>query len=225
LVLDNINLIIKPGEFLALVGMSGCGKSTLVNLLPRLYNPNKGLIKINDVDINSLKLDTLRKNISYVGQDTILFNDTVKNNIIYGQDNVSDKDALEALKKSYALNFVMEMPNGLNTIIGENGVLLSGGQRQRLAIARSFLKNSQVLIFDEATSSLDSVSEKYIQKALDELKDGKTTIVIAHRLSTVENANKIIVMDNGRIVESGTHKELLEKKNYYYKLYNSQLFK
>ena len=119
----------------------------------------------------------------------------------------------------------MQMSDGLNTIIGENGVILSGGQRQRLAIARSFLKNSQVLIFDEATSSLDSVSEKYIQKALDELKDGKTTIVIAHRLSTVENANKIIVMDSGRIVESGTHKELLEQNNYYYKLYNSQLFK
>ena len=205
--------------------MSGCGKSTLVNLLPRLYNPNTGSITINGVDINNLKLDTLRKNISYVGQDTILFNDTVRNNIIYGQDNVIEKDVIDALKKSYALDFVMEMPDGLNTIIGENGVLLSGGQRQRLAIARSFLKNSKVLIFDEATSSLDSVSEKYIQKALDELKDGKTTIVIAHRLSTVENANKIIVMDNGRIVESGTHKELLEQNNYYYKLYNSQLFK
>ena len=225
LVLDDINLTIKPCEYLALVGMSGCGKSTLVNLLPRLYNPNTGSITINGVDINNLKLDTLRKNISYVGQDTILFNDTVRNNIIYGQDNVIEKDVIDALKKSYALDFVMEMPDGLNTIIGENGVLLSGGQRQRLAIARSFLKNSKVLIFDEATSSLDSVSEKYIQKALNELKDGKTTIVIAHRLSTVENANKIIVMDNGRIVESGTHKELLEQNNYYYKLYNSQLFK
>jgi len=224
-VLNNINLTIKTGEFVALVGMSGCGKSTLVNLIPRLYNPISGKITIDTVDINDFSLDALRDNISYVGQDTILFNDTVRNNIAYGQNNISDKDINKALEQSYAKDFINDMPDGINTVIGENGVLLSGGQRQRLAIARAFLKNSHILIFDEATSSLDTVSEKYIQKALDELKKGKTTIIIAHRLSTVENANTIVVMDNGSIIESGNHNELIGKENYYYKLYNSQIFK
>ena len=224
-VLSGINLTIKTGEFIALVGMSGCGKSTLVNLIPRLYNPSSGKITIDNVDIKDLKLDALRENISYVGQDTILFNDTIKNNIIYGRENVSDLEISSALEKSYSHDFVNSMPDGLDTMIGENGVLLSGGQRQRLAIARAFLKNSHILIFDEATSSLDSVSEKYIQKALDQLKIGKTTIIIAHRLSTVENANNIIVMDSGSIIESGNHEDLINKKEYYFKLYNSQLFK
>ena len=224
-VIKNINLEIKAGEFIALVGMSGCGKSTLVNLIPRLYNPSSGKIKIDNIDTMDLTLNALRKNMSYVGQDTILFNDTVKNNIIYGQNNIDESSIISALEKSYSLEFVNEMPNGINTIIGENGVLLSGGQRQRLAIARAFLKDSPVLIFDEATSSLDSVSEKCIQKALDELKIGKTTIIIAHRLSTVEKANNIIVMENGSIIESGNHDDLISKKDYYYKLYNSQLFK
>jgi len=224
-VLNNINLTIKTGEFVAIVGMSGCGKSTLVNLIPRLYNPNSGSILINNINIKELKLNTLRDSISYVGQDTILFNDTVRNNIAYGKDNISDADIIEALEKSYAIDFVNDMPSGINTMIGENGVLLSGGQRQRLAIARAFLKNSNILIFDEATSSLDSVSEKYIQTALNELKLGKTTIIIAHRLSTVENANNIVVMDKGKIIESGSHKNLIGNKSYYYKLYNSQVFK
>ncbi len=224
-VIKNINLEIKVGEFIALVGMSGCGKSTLVNLIPRLYNPSSGKIKIDNIDTMDLTLNALRKNMSYVGQDTILFNDTVKNNIIYGQNNIDESSIISALEKSYSLEFVNEMPNGINTIIGENGVLLSGGQRQRLAIARAFLKDSPVLIFDEATSSLDSVSEKCIQKALDELKIGKTTIIIAHRLSTVEKANNIVVMENGSIIESGNHDDLISKKDYYYKLYNSQLFK
>jgi len=224
-VLNNINLTIKTGEFVAIVGMSGCGKSTLVNLIPRLYNPNSGSILINNINIKDLKLNTLRDSISYVGQDTILFNDTVRNNIAYGKNNISDIDIIDALEKSYAIDFVNDMPNGINTMIGENGVLLSGGQRQRLAIARAFLKNSNILIFDEATSSLDSVSEKYIQTALNELKLGKTTIIIAHRLSTVENANNIVVMDKGKIIESGSHKNLIGNKSYYYKLYNSQVFK
>ena len=224
-VLNNINLTIKTGEFVAIVGMSGCGKSTLVNLSPRLYNPNSGSILINNINIKDLKLNTLRDSISYVGQDTVLFNDTVRNNIAYGKENISDIDIIDALEKSYAIDFVNDMPNGINTMIGENGVLLSGGQRQRLAIARAFLKNSNILIFDEATSSLDSVSEKYIQTALNELKLGKTTIIIAHRLSTVESANNIIVMDKGKIIESGSHKNLINNKSYYYKLYNSQVFK
>ena len=224
-VIKNIKLEIKAGEFIALVGMSGCGKSTLVNLIPRLYNPSSGKIKIDNIDTMDLTLNALRKNMSYVGQDTILFNDTVKNNIIYGQNSIDESNIISALEKSYSLEFVNNMPDGINTIIGENGVLLSGGQRQRLAIARAFLKDSPILIFDEATSSLDSVSEKCIQKALDELKIGKTTIIIAHRLSTVEKANNIIVMENGSIIESGNHDDLISKKNYYYKLYNSQLFK
>jgi len=224
-VIKNINLEIKTGEFIALVGMSGCGKSTLVNLIPRLYNPSSGKIKIDNIDTMDLTLNTLRKNMSYVGQDTILFNDTVKNNIIYGQNSIDESNIISALEKSYSLEFVNNMPDGINTIIGENGVLLSGGQRQRLAIARAFLKDSPILIFDEATSSLDSVSEESIQKALDELKVGKTTIIIAHRLSTVEKANNIIVMENGSIIESGNHDDLISKKDYYYKLYNSQLFK
>ena len=224
-VIKNINLEIKAGEFIALVGMSGCGKSTLVNLIPRLYNPSSGKIKIDNIDTMDLTLNALRKHMSYVGQDTILFNDTVKNNITYGQNSIDESSIISALEKSYSLEFVNEMPNGINTIIGENGVLLSGGQRQRLAIARAFLKDSPVLIFDEATSSLDSVSEKCIQKALDELKIGKTTIIIAHRLSTVEKANNIVVMENGSIIESGNHDDLISKKDYYYKLYNSQLFK
>ena len=224
-VLRNINLHIKTGEFIALVGMSGCGKSTLVNLIPRLYNPSSGSIKIDNIDLNDLKLSALRNNISYVGQDTILFNDTIRNNIIYGQKNVSASEINSSLEKSFSHDFVNNMPDGLDTIIGENGVLLSGGQRQRLAIARAFLKNSHILIFDEATSSLDSVSEKYIQKALDQLKIGKTTIIIAHRLSTVEKANNIIVMENGSIIENGNHEDLINRKGYYFKLYNSQLFK
>jgi len=225
LTLNNINLEIEYGKFVAVVGMSGCGKSTLVNLIPRLYNVSSGKISINDTNINDLKINFLRQNISYVGQDTILFNDTIKNNISYGKKNVSEEKINSALKQSYSQEFIKEMPEGINTEIGENGVLLSGGQRQRLAIARAFLKDSKILIFDEATSSLDSVSEKFIQKALDSLKEGRTTIVIAHRLSTVESANKIIVMDNGKIVEVGNHKDLINKEGFYYKLYNSQIFK
>ncbi len=223
-ILNNINLEIESGKFVALVGMSGCGKSTLVNLIPRLYNLSSGVISIDDVNINDLTIDTLRKNISYVGQDTILFNDTIRNNITYGKENSSDEKIIEALEKSYSLDFVNDMPEGINTMIGENGVLLSGGQRQRLAIARAFLKDSHILIFDEATSSLDAVSEQYIQKALDSLKIGRTTIVIAHRLSTVENADKIVVMKNGSIIEVGNHKDLIQKKGDYHKLYNSQIF-
>jgi subfamily B ATP-binding cassette protein MsbA len=223
-ILKNINLTIENGNFVALVGMSGCGKSTLVNLIPRLYNPVSGSISINGIDIQELNIETLRSNISYVGQDTILFNDTIKNNILYGKHNIDDKEVLQALKNSYSMDFIEDMPDGIDTVIGENGVLLSGGQRQRLAIARAFLKNSHILIFDEATSSLDSVSEKYIQKALNALKKGKTTIVIAHRLSTVENADKIVVINDGEIVEMGRHKELINKKGYYFNLYNSQTF-
>ena len=225
LILKDINLNISPGEFIAIVGMSGCGKSTFINLIPRLYNIYNGEILIDNTNINNIKLDVLRNNISYVGQDIILFNDTIKNNITYGLKNYKDIDIKEALEKAYAKDFVNEMSHGIDTMIGENGVLLSGGQRQRIAIARAFLKNSSILLLDEATSSLDSVSEKYIQKALDNLKCGKTTIIIAHRLSTIESASKIIVMENGKVIEIGSHQDLINNKSYYYKLYNSQIFK
>ena len=167
----------------------------------------------------------MRKMMGIVSQETILFNDSIRANIKYGLQSVTDDQLYEAAKNANAYDFIIDQPNGFDTIIGEKGVRLSGGQRQRIAIARAILKNPSILILDEATSSLDSVSEKYIQQALDELKIGKTTIVIAHRLSTVEKANNIIVMENGSIIESGNHDDLISKKDYYYKLYNSQLFK
>ena len=225
-VLEGINLLVKPGETAALVGRSGSGKSTLVSLIPRFYYPSSGEILLDKEPINDFSLNSLRTHISIVSQQITLFNDTISNNIGYGTlQKATRKDIELAAKKAYAWDFIENMPDGLDTVIGENGVLLSGGQRQRLAIARAFLKNSHILIFDEATSSLDSVSEKYIQIALDKLKVGKTTIIIAHRLSTVENANNIIVMDNGSIIESGNHEDLINRKGYYFKLYNSQLFK
>ncbi len=224
-VLQNINLDIDPNMTLAIVGKSGCGKSTLVNLIPRFYSITEGKIHIGDTNINDISLSALRNHISYVGQNTILFNDTIFNNITYGENTIS-KDRVEtALKESFCDEFVYKLDDGIDTLIGENGVLLSGGQRQRLAIARAFIKDSQILIFDEATSSLDSLSEKYIQSALENLKMKKTTIIIAHRLSTVESADRIIVLNEGKIVESGTHNSLLEANGAYHELYNSQLFK
>ena len=187
--------------------------------------------EINRINSYMTYIDSLKNSLdiiqsSRIGMKLSVFQEKVRDEWwIYGKDNINDAAIIEALEKSYAIDFVNDMPNGINTMIGENGVLLSGGQRQRLAIARAFLKNSNILIFDEATSSLDSVSEKYIQTALNELKLGKTTIIIAHRLSTVENANNIVVMDKGKIIESGSHKNLIGNKSYYYKLYNSQVFK
>ena len=224
-VLQNINLDINPNMTLAIVGKSGCGKSTLVNLIPRFYSITEGEISIGSANINDISLNTLRKHISYVGQNTILFNDTIFNNITYGENTVSKDIVEKALKESFCDEFVYKLDEGVDTLIGENGVLLSGGQRQRLAIARAFIKDSQILIFEEATSSLDSLSEKYIQNALENLKMKKTTIIIAHRLSTVESADRIIVLNEGKIVESGTHNSLLEANGTYYELYNSQLFK
>ena len=219
----NITLSIKPGETVALVGKSGSGKTTILDLIPRLYEPSSGTIYFNNDDIAKMDLNFIRKQISYVGQDFTLFNDTIYNNIAYGELNKSNKNEVEhATKRANAFEFINLLPNKFNTYVGQNGILLSGGQRQRIAIARALLKNSPVLLLDEATSALDSESESIIQESINELSQNKTTLIIAHRLSTVINADKIIVIENGQIVEQGNHKELLSNKGTYSVLYNSQ---
>lgn len=222
-VLHDINLRVQPGEIVALVGRSGSGKSTLVNLLPRFYTNFTGQILLDDVSIQDYRLSDLRRQFAMVSQHVVLFNDTIRNNIAYGSfGNASEEQIKAAAKAAYALDFIEQLPNGLDTRIGENGVLLSGGQRQRIAIARAILKNAPIFILDEATSALDTESERYIQSALDDLMQNRTTLVIAHRLSTVEHADKIIVFDQGHIVETGTHEDLLAQDGQYAKLYKMQ---
>ncbi len=221
--LDNINLHIKPGETVALVGASGAGKSTVANLVPCFYRPTSGRITLDGHDLADIKLASLRANIALVSQDVVLFNDTVAANIAYGAMNGATEAQIQAAADAaHASEFIRQMPQGYATIVGENGVKLSGGQRQRLAIARALLKNAPLLVLDEATSALDSESERHVQAALETLMQGRTTLVIAHRLSTVENADRIVVLDQGSIVEIGTHRELLAQGRTYAKLYQIQ---
>ncbi|MCW9012483.1 MAG: lipid A export permease/ATP-binding protein MsbA [Gammaproteobacteria bacterium] len=222
-VLKSITLDIQPGQTIAFVGRSGSGKSTLVNLLPRLYDSYQGEILLDGKDIREYSLTNLRDQIAYVGQEIVLFNDTIAHNIAYGRlHDVDEAKIIAAAKSAYAHEFIAAKPDGYETIVGEKGVTLSGGQRQRVAIARALLKNAPVLIMDEATSALDTESERYIQAALVELIKDRTTLVIAHRLSTIENADLIVVMDAGRIVETGTHEQLITRDGAYAALHRMQ---
>ena len=221
-VLNNINFKINKGEIIALVGPSGAGKSTLVDLIPRFYDTLDGSIKIDNKNIKELKISSLRSLMGIVTQETFLFDDSVKANIAYGLENISDNQIEEAAKAANADNFIKELPDGYNTIIGERGVSLSGGQKQRIAIARAIVKNPPILILDEATSSLDSESEKHVQSAIENLMSKRTVIVIAHRLSTVHNADKILVLEKGQIVQEGKHEDLVNNEGLYKQLHKMQ---
>ena len=221
-VLSNIDFEIKPGELIALVGASGAGKSTLIDLIPRFYDPTAGEVTLDGLNLKEIDLTSLRNLIGIVSQETILFNDTIKNNIAYGDKKYSEKEIIEAARAAYAHIFIEELENGYETIIGDRGLKLSGGQRQRIAIARAILKNPPILILDEATSALDSESEKWVQKALYRLMEGRTSIVIAHRLSTIKQADNILVIDKGVIQESGKHSELFAMDGVYKKLHDLQ---
>ena len=221
-VLDQVSFTINKGEVVAMVGPSGAGKSTIADLIPRFFDVSNGAIKIDENDIRKLSLSSLRSNMGIVTQEVILFNDTIKNNIAYAQKNVSDEAIHEAAEAANALEFIEKTPNGFDTLIGERGAKLSGGQKQRLAISRALLKNPPILILDEATSALDTESEKKVQKAIEALMKDRTTLVIAHRLSTVQNADKIIVIEKGKVVETGSHENLYDQGGLYRKLYDIQ---
>jgi subfamily B ATP-binding cassette protein MsbA len=221
-VLRGVDLRLRRGEIVALVGPSGAGKSTLVNLLPRFFDADEGRVNIDGIDIRDLKLSSLRALIGIVTQETVLFNDTVRNNIAYGRGNVPLERVREAAAAAYADEFIIELPRGYETTIGEAGLRLSGGQRQRIAIARALFKNAPILILDEATSQLDAESEAYVQKALSNLMQGRTTLVIAHRLSTVARADRIVVLEGGRVIEEGSHRDLLARGGLYKRLHDLQ---
>jgi subfamily B ATP-binding cassette protein MsbA len=221
-VLKDFSLEVTKGQTVALVGQSGSGKSTIANLLTRFYDVNEGTIQIDGIDIKQLNLHSLRGLIGLVTQDSILFNDSIKANIALGKEDATDEEIIEALKIANAYEFVKDLPNGIHTNIGDSGNKLSGGQKQRLSIARAVLKNPPIMILDEATSALDTESEKFVQVALENMMQNRTSIVIAHRLSTIQKANKIIVMQKGRIVEQGTHEELIALNGTYNKLVSMQ---
>ena len=221
-VLSNINLTIKGKSKVALVGSSGGGKSTILNLIPRFYDPKEGYVSIENQNISQVKLETLRKEIALVSQDIIMFDDTIKNNLIFANFEASENDIVNACIKANCHNFISEMKDGYNTVVGENGVKLSGGQKQRISIARAILKNSSIILLDEATSALDTESEKIVQEAMNNLSEDKTTVTIAHRLSTIKSSDLIYVIDKGKVVEEGTHDQLLNLNKIYKKLCDQQ---
>lgn len=222
-VLSDVSFVAKAGEVTALVGPSGGGKTTILNMIPRFFDPISGQVNINDQDIAKVSLKSLRDQIAWVSQDVVIFDDTVAANIAYGQNKIDKKAIEKAAKSAFAHDFIMALPQGYDTPLGENGSTLSGGQRQRIALARAFLKNAPILLLDEATSALDNESERVIQDSLEKLEKGRTTLVIAHRLSTIEKAHNIIVLDGGKIVEQGTHDQLFRKKNGVYKKLRSSM--
>ncbi|MDX1764790.1 MAG: ATP-binding cassette domain-containing protein, partial [bacterium] len=221
-VIRGISLKVKKGEVLALVGASGEGKTTLLNLIPRFYDVTGGSIRIDGVDIRDVTQESLRQQIAMVTQETVLFNDTLRNNNAYGTDTMADAEIMAAARAANAHNFIDALPQKYETIIGESGMTLSGGQRQRISIARALLKDAPILILDEATSALDSESEQMVQEAINTLMSGRTTFVIAHRLSTIVGADRILVIQDGRIAESGSHTELLQQGGIYKQLYETQ---
>jgi ATP-binding cassette, subfamily B, bacterial MsbA len=222
IVLDGINLEVKVGEIVALVGASGAGKTTLANLVPRFYDVTAGAVRIDGKDVRDIRLSSLRESISIVAQDTFLFNDTVFDNIAYGRPDAKEEDVYSAAKTALAEEFIQRLPKGYETIIGERGAKLSGGQRQRVAIARALLKDAPILILDEATSHLDTESERLVQQALNALMKRRTVLVIAHRLSTIRQASKIVVLEAGKIAETGTHDQLIALGGIYYRLHELQ---
>jgi ABC-type multidrug transport system fused ATPase/permease subunit len=222
LILKNVSFVAQPGQKIAIVGGSGEGKTTLVDLISLYFKPLKGKILIDGIDIQEMNLQFLRKMIAYVPQEITLFNDTVKNNILYGKPNATEKEIIEAAKAANTHYFIESFPKKYETLVGERGIKLSTGQKQRIAIARALIRDPKILILDEATSSLDSESERLVQEALERLTKGRTTFIVAHRLSTVRNADKILVLEKGKIVEQGTHQELIKKKGAYYKFYSLQ---
>ena len=222
-VLNKVNFEIHPGETVALVGPSGAGKSTVVQLLLRFFDPQDGAIHLDGHNLKSLDLESYLSQVALVPQETLLFGGTIRENILYGKLDATETELIEAAKSAHAHQFIGELPHGYDTLVGEKGVKLSGGERQRIAIARALLKNPKILVFDEATSALDNQSEMLIQEALERLMANRTTFIIAHRLSTVHNADKIIVLEKGEIVESGTHKELMKNEGLYHHLYTMRL--
>ena len=218
-VLNNISFTINPGQKVALVGPSGGGKTTLCNLIPRFYDVEDGEILVEGIDVRKIKLQSLRSNIGMVQQDVYLFSGTVRENILYGKPDATEQEIIDAAKAAGAYDFIMNLENGFDTYVGERGVMLSGGQKQRISIARVFLKNPPILILDEATSALDNKSEFIVQESLENLAKGRSSLMIAHRLTTVQNADLILVLTEDGIIERGTHQELMEQNGYYYNLY------
>jgi ABC-type multidrug transport system fused ATPase/permease subunit len=221
-VLKGLNLTVRKGESVALVGASGSGKTTVARLIPRFFDPQAGSVLVDGFDIRRLTFESLRSQIAIVTQETILFDATIRYNIAYGRLDATDEEIEQAARAANAHNFIMSMPNGYNTEVGERGGQLSGGQRQRLAIARALLRNAPILILDEATSALDNESEKLVQEALDHLMENRTSVVIAHRLSTIRNADRIVVLQDGQVIEEGTHQELLARSGRYLELIRAE---